>query len=111
MCVYNCTDANKPTTELLNDLFKEISPNCNWYRLGTSLLNEALAHRLATIEKNNPNDAEKCSAEVLKYCFDSCAGITTWSDMIDALKKIQDTPVPKIDDSIKGVLMCMTALY
>ena len=111
MCVYNCTDASKPTTKLLNDLFKEISPDCDWYHLGTSLLNEALARRLDTIEKNNPNDAEKCCDEMLKYCFDSCAGIITWSDMRDALVKIQDVPVQKIDDSIKGVLMCMTVLY
>ena len=107
MCVYNCTDANKPTTELLlNDLCKEIPPDCNWYGLGEFLLNEAVIRRLDTITKNNPDNAEKCCDEMLEYLCDSCDAVT-WSKIIGALEdNKQDEAVQMIkkDDSIKGVL-------
>ena len=104
-----CTGSNKPTTELLNDIFKEISSDCDWYSLGLRLLQEVWAHKLNTIEKSNPDDEEKFYDEMLEFCLD-----ITWSKMIGVLKKVDapvedalkeiDVPVEMIqrDDSIKG---------
>ena len=106
MCVYNCTDANKPTTELLlNDLCKEIPPDCDWYGLGEFLLNEVVGRRLDTITKNNRDNAEKHCDEILEYLCNSCNAVT-WNKIIGALENIkQDEAVQMIkkDDSIKGV--------
>ena len=99
------TGANKPTAELLNDLFKEFSPDSDWYRLGKRLLKEGWTHKLNAIEKNNPDSEDKCCDEMLKVLLDICANVT-WSKIKDALKKIkQDMPVEMIerDDSIKGL--------
>ena len=82
-----CTGSDKPTTELLNDLFKEISSDCDWYSLGLCLLKEEWEHKLNTIEKSNPDDKEKCYDEMMEFCLD-----ITLSKMIGALKKI-DVPV------------------
>lgn len=105
MIVYECsyiyTDLAKPTFELLSDYVKEVAPD--WYHLGKCLLKEEWTHKLNAIEKNNPENAEKCCNAMLEYWLKSCAA--TWSKLINALEKIhQDVPIDmiKADNTIKG---------
>ena len=82
-------------TEIKND----------WFPLGTKLLQKAHTRILNGIKENNPDSAEKCLDEMLKYWCQRCKETGTWSTLISALEKIdQDGPVEiiKKDDSLKG---------
>ena len=99
-----CTGSSKPTTELLNDLSKEVPYTCDWYSLGLCLLKEGWIHKLKAIGQSNPDNPEKCCEEMLEFCLSSFLAVT-WDKMIIALKKLNlNEPVQKIekDNSIKG---------
>ena len=77
----------------------------DWFHLGTQLLQKTHTHILNGIKENNPDSAEKCLDEMLKYWREKCKDTYTWNTLISALEKIdQDGPaeIIKKDDSIKG---------
>ena len=110
LCLCTYTGSNKSTIESLKDLFKEIPSDCDWHTLGLCLLKEKWTRQLNTIEKNNPDNAEKCCDEMLEFCLNSFLAVT-WSNIIHALRNMnldRQAEMIESDDSIKGFLYIRT---
>ena len=104
--MYLYTDASKLNIDLSSDLYKELSPDCDFKSLGNHLLKKAWTHKLNDIVEKNPNDARQCCERMLEYWLNSFKTVT-WSTIIDALQKIDqvDQDLVKLignDTPIKG---------
>ena len=88
----------------------EIAPY--WYDLGMQLLQEEYFSKLNVIEKNYPNDVEKCCGKMFGYWL-SVDVQANWDKLIDALKHIQKNAMAARirQDILIGKLICYICNY
>ena len=78
---------DKPTIKLFNQYIRmRVAPH--WRELGVQLLENEYVEKLNVIEKNHPNDVERCCSEMFNYWLqvDPCA---SWNKLIGAFEKIE----------------------
>ena len=82
--------AEKPTIKLLMKYRGEISPY--WHDIGTQLLQEEYYYMLNVIQKNHPNDIEKCCEKMFEYWL-SVDVEANWNELIHALMVIKQNAI------------------
>ena len=101
--MYICIGNDRPSHKLLNKyVTNQVAPY--WQELGAQLLDEESVYKLKNIEKNYPNDVEKCCSEMLERWLETDSK-ASWNTLIGALGQInQNTLAAKIKmDILEGI--------
>ena len=91
---------------LLNKFVRDkVAPH--WYDFGIQLLEDECVHKLDVIEKNHPQDVERCCTEVFNYWL-QIDPEASWNKIIAALEAIGKRVLAKeVKDLVKGMLNFM----
>ena len=101
--MYVCIGNDRPSHKLLNKYVTNQVAS-HWQKLGVQLLDEESVYKLKNIEKNYPNDVEKCCSEMLEYWIETDPE-ASWDTLIDALDQCgQNVLAAKIKmDILEGI--------